>query len=112
MDSGDGYNTYSYEEGAGDAKKEVLYKIGIIMLCIVGIVVLWVLIILCCAVPRYAKSTMDAWLSSSSIMKRKMASRITGTPFEETGPQRERRWAERRTEATNQNNNDNVNRFS
>nr|QHT53953.1 movement protein [Faba bean necrotic yellows virus] len=58
-----------------------------------------VCIMLACYVPGFLKKTLDAWLNSSSLMKRRVASTLTRTPFDSTGPERERNWDARRQSA-------------
>nr|UYF26255.1 movement protein [Sophora yellow stunt virus] len=101
MDEGSYYGGYT--EGAEDNRKKVLYTIGIVLLCVISITVIWVCIMITCSIPKYFKRTMDTWMDSSSLMKRKLASRMTGTPFEETGPERERRWHSRQPPPDNSN---------
>nr|BBD33846.1 movement protein [Milk vetch dwarf virus]BBZ90023.1 movement protein [Milk vetch dwarf virus] len=86
------------DDGDIDAQKrhQALYLIGIIILIMVCIIILWVCIMLACYIPGFLKKTMEAWLSSSSMMKRRVAATITRTPFEATGPERERNWDARR----------------
>ncbi|AHC72284.1 movement protein [Pea yellow stunt virus] len=97
MSDPDYYGGYQYG-GVSDPEKrhQVLYIIGIVLLIMLCIVVLWVCIMLACFLPGFLKRTLEAWLSSSSFMKRKLASTLTRTPFEETGPARERNWESRR----------------
>nr|AVT42647.1 movement protein [Pea necrotic yellow dwarf virus] len=95
------YGEYpSYEAMDSEKRHQALYIIGICLLIIICIVVLWVCIMLACWIPGFLKKTLDAWLGSSSMMKRKVASTITRTPLEFTGPNRERNWDIRR-EASN-----------
>ncbi|CCF74115.1 movement protein [Faba bean yellow leaf virus] len=81
---------------ASEKRHQALYLIGIIILIMVCIVILWVCIMLACYVPGFVKKTLEAWLSSSPLMKRRVASTLTRTPFEATGPERERNWDARR----------------
>nr|AVG18919.1 movement protein [Milk vetch dwarf virus]CUR70739.1 movement protein [Milk vetch dwarf virus] len=93
-----GYYQGYQDDGDIDAQKrhQALYLIGIIILIMVCIIILWVCIMLACYIPGFLKKTMETWLSSSSMMKRRLASTITRTPFEATGPERERNWDARR----------------
>nr|AQX56696.1 MP 12.7 kDa [Milk vetch dwarf virus] len=86
------------DDGDIDAQKrhQALYLIGIIILIMVCIIILWVCIMLACYIPGFLKKTLETWLSSSSMMKRRLAATITRTPFEATGPERERNWDARR----------------
>ncbi|AHC72180.1 movement protein [Black medic leaf roll virus] len=97
-DDAQGYEgSYYPDDGGGKATSyHVLKIIGIVCLILVCICAIWVCIMLACYIPGFVKRTLDAWLNSSSIMKRRVAATITRTPYEETGPERERRWASRR----------------
>nr|QGV56700.1 movement protein [Milk vetch chlorotic dwarf virus] len=108
-DQGQGYYSgyQPDDEGQSTNNHQVLNIIGIVLLIILCISGIWVCIMLACYIPGFVKKTLDAWLSSSSIMKRRLAATITRTPYEETGPERERRWSARRnqTEGGVQGNN-------
>nr|QHT53941.1 movement protein [Faba bean necrotic yellows virus] len=94
------YTGYQDDVDVDEQKRhQALYLIGIILLITVCIIVLWVCIMLACYVPGFFKKTLEAWLSSSSLMKRRVASTLTRTPFEATGPERERNWESRRQTA-------------
>nr|QBM00792.1 movement protein [Faba bean necrotic stunt virus] len=95
-DSGyyDGYQDDG--EANSEKRRQALYMIGTVLLIMVCIIILWVCIMLACYLPGFVKKTMEAWLSSSSLMKRRVASTLTRTPFEATGPERERNWDARR----------------
>ncbi|ATY70080.1 movement protein [Cow vetch latent virus] len=90
-----GYQDVGMEDS--EKRRQALYIIGIVLLIMVCIVVLWVCIMCACFIPGFIKKTLEAWLSSSSLMKRKVASTLTRTPFEDTGPERERNWDARRS---------------
>ncbi|ACX50505.1 movement protein [Faba bean necrotic yellows virus] len=91
------YSGYQDDVDVDEQKRhQALYLIGIILLITVCIIVLWVCIMLACYVPGFLKKTLEAWLNSSSLMKRRVASTLTRTPFEATGPERERNWDARR----------------
>nr|AHC72213.1 movement protein [Faba bean necrotic stunt virus] len=91
------YDAYQDDGDVNSEKRrQALYLIGIILLIMVCLIILWVCIMLACYLPGFVKKTMEAWLSSSSLMKRRVASTLTRTPFEATGPERERNWDSRR----------------
>nr|QED45326.1 MP [Milk vetch dwarf virus]UVC58077.1 movement protein [Milk vetch dwarf virus]UVC58078.1 movement protein [Milk vetch dwarf virus] len=77
-------------------RHQALYLIGLVLLVVVCIIIIWVCIMLACYIPGFLKKTLEAWLNSSSMMKRRVAATITRTPFEATGPERERNWEARR----------------
>nr|QIH29488.1 movement protein [Parsley severe stunt associated virus]QLM02666.1 movement protein [Parsley severe stunt associated virus] len=101
-----GYEGYPYEEHTQTGKqKEILYVIAYVVLVCICVCILWICINVSCLIPKYFRTTMENWLLSSSVMKKKIAARITGTPLEETNNVRNRNWDRRVTEDTVNNNN-------
>ncbi|QBO55985.1 movement protein [Parsley severe stunt associated virus] len=100
------YEGHSYEQHTNTGKpKEVLYVIAYVVLVCICLCILWICINVACLIPRYFRTTMEGWLMSNSIVKKKIASRITGTPLDETGTERNRNWDRRRSEEVSNKNN-------